>query len=55
MISFSEGREIAYDHGCHSGAPKASPEPITADGVKSSTTYGYGSRAPLRGPGMTGV
>ncbi len=47
----------------HSGSPQASPDPEgrargvqsrAADSVKSGTTCVSGSRAPLRGPGMTG-
>ncbi len=38
----------------HSGSPQASPGSRAADGVKVCITCVSGSRAPLRGPGMTG-
>ncbi len=38
----------------HSGSRQASSESRATDGVKACTTCVSGSRAPLRGPGMTG-
>jgi hypothetical protein len=57
-----EGRAIAYDRRCHSGAPQANPDPEgraggvqsrAADSAKPCQTGVSGSRVPLRGPGMT--